>query len=147
MFVPYRDFAALRKSQVQVDPAEEAAAPAPSVETVVPLPDWVDGEFIKGPLPLMWFAKACALPGGRATLSTGLALWFEAGRRRRMSDITLTGPIAKRFQVTRSRKKEALAILEQAGLISVERRPRRNPVVTILWKDEGKRPRPRRRAE
>lgn len=144
--VPYRDFAALRKTQVQVGPAEEGPAPVRSVEPDVPLPDWVNGEFIKGPVRLEWLSKVCELPGGRATLSTALALWFEACRRRRLNRLTLTQAVVERFRVTRSRKSPALAALEEARLVTVGRRSRKNPVVTILWQDEGERPRPPRRA-
>jgi hypothetical protein len=91
----------------------------------------VQGEFVKGPLPMTWLTTASKLPG-KAPLAVGLALWFEAGRRRSMT-VTLTTAILARFGVQdRKAKYRGLCALEQAGLIAVVRVPRRNPVVTIL---------------
>jgi hypothetical protein len=90
----------------------------------------VRGEFLKGPVPLAWLSAASKLPG-KVALAVGLALWFEAGRRRSQT-VTLTSAILARFGVNRKGKYRGLASLEKAGLIEVVRVPRRNPVVTIL---------------
>src|ERR1700683_5280123 len=63
--------ASLRISQVSASPSVE--------KTKIRRPDWVEGEFVKGPLPLSWWAKACSLPGGKHLLGTALAIWFESG--------------------------------------------------------------------
>jgi DNA-binding PadR family transcriptional regulator len=89
----------------------------------------VQGEFLKGPIPLSWLGNAAALPG--KALATALAIMFEVGRRR-SSEITLTTAIVQRFGVSRKAKYRALKHLESAGLITVYRKPHRNPVVTIL---------------
>lgn len=102
-------------------------------------PGWVYGEFIRGPLPLAWWGRVCRLPGGK-TLAVALAIWFLAGLRGRTHDLKLTSAVLKRFGVEdRSAKSRALEALEGAGLIRVERRPGRNPLVTIL-EIEGVRP-------
>jgi hypothetical protein len=106
-----------------------------TIEAPAPTPDnparrRVRGEFLKGPVPLAWLSAASKLPG-KAVLAVGLALWFEAGRRR-SNTVTLTSAILARFGVNRKGKYRGLASLEQAGLIEVVRVPRRNPVVTIL---------------
>jgi hypothetical protein len=90
----------------------------------------VMGEFLKGPIPLPWLTAASMLPG-KAPIVVGLALWFEAGRRK-SRDVKLTSAILERFGVNRKAKYTALESLEKAGLVRVRREPRRNPVVTIL---------------
>jgi hypothetical protein len=105
----------------------EAPAPPPSA---ISARGRVRGEFLKGPVPLAWLSAASKLPG-KAALAVGLALWFEAGRRRSQT-VTLTSAILARFGVNRKAKYRGLASLERTGLIDVVRVPRRNPVVTIL---------------
>jgi hypothetical protein len=91
----------------------------------------LQGEFVKGPLPMAWMTTASKLPG-KSPLAVGLALWFEVGRRRCMT-VILTTAILARFGVQdRKAKYRGLSALEVAGLIAVVRVPRRNPVVTIL---------------
>jgi hypothetical protein len=90
----------------------------------------IQGEFLKGPVPLAWLTVATRLPG-KSPLAVGLALWFEAGRRR-SKKVTLTSAILARFNVDRKSKYRGLASLERAGLVKVVRVPRRNPEVTII---------------
>ena len=88
------------------------------------------GEFLKGPIPLLWLTAAAQL-SGKATIAVGLAIWFESGRRK-SNEVKLTSAILQRFAVKRKSKYSALKSLEDAGLIHVRREPRKNPVVTIL---------------
>lgn len=90
----------------------------------------VEGEFLKGPISLDWLGRASKLPG-KAPLATAIAIMFEVGRRR-SPQVTLTTAILDRFGVNRKAKYRGLKQLEEAGLIEVDRRPRRNPVVTVL---------------
>lgn len=85
-----------------------------------------------GPLPLSWFSRASMIHEGKGILATALAIWFEAGRRRRRDRLKLTGAMVNRLGITPSSKCRALADLEAAGLIRVERHGRKNPLVTIL---------------
>jgi hypothetical protein len=94
-------------------------------------PGWVKGEFLRSRIPLSWLGRACELPG--KALATGLAIWFLSGLRHgRLDGLRLTSATLNRFHVSRSAKSRALKALEEAGLISVRRAPRKNPVVTIL---------------
>ena len=118
--------------QLQLPDWLSAVAPAKPCET-----PWkaakrneVKGEFLKGPIPLTWLTQASTLPG-KAPLSVALATWFEVGRRR-SHEITLTTAICKRFGVNRKAKYRGLSSLEEAGLVSVQRQSRKNPIVTVL---------------
>jgi hypothetical protein len=91
---------------------------------------WVQGEFLKGPIPLDWLGRASKLPG-KAPLATAVAIMFEVGRRR-SPQITLTTAILDRFGINRKAKYRGLEQLEEANLVKVDRRPRKNPIVTVL---------------
>jgi hypothetical protein len=90
----------------------------------------IKGEFLKGPIPLKWLSGAAEL-GGKAPLAVALALCFESGRKRSQV-VTLTSAVLRRFSVNRKAKYRGLEALKEAGLIRVERRPKKNPIVTIL---------------
>jgi len=90
----------------------------------------IQGEFLKGPIPLDWLGRAAGLPG--KSLAVALAIMFEVGRRR-SQQIKLTTAILDRFHVGRKAKYQALKQLEGANLVSVNRTPRRNPLVTVLF--------------
>lgn len=90
----------------------------------------ISGEFLKGPIPLLWLTAA-SNQSGKAPLAVGLAIWFESGRRK-SNEVKLTSAILQRFAIKRKSKYTALKSLEDAGLIRVRREPRKNPVVTIL---------------
>jgi hypothetical protein len=86
------------------------------------------GRFIP-PLPLPWYLRACCLPGKAPVVAA--ALWYLR-RVRKSNPVRLTGAALREFGVTRQAKYRALPALEAAGLISVRRRGRKNPEVTIL---------------
>jgi len=90
----------------------------------------VKGEFLKGPIPLRWLSSAAKLPG-KAPLAVSIAIMFESGRRK-SNEIVLTTAICERFNVNRKAKYRGLKKLEEANLIEVHRRPRKNPVVRII---------------
>jgi len=81
---------------------------------------------------MAWLGRACALPG--KALAVALAIWFLSGLRRgEKVGLKLTGEILKRFDVSdRWKKSRALTALREAGLIEVEQRPGKNPLVTIV---------------
>jgi hypothetical protein len=95
-----------------------------------PKPMRIKGEFLKGPIPLSWLTVASKL-SGKAPLAVALAIWFEAGRRK-SKEVRLTTAVIERFGLDRKAKYRGLSALEKAGLVQVRRKPRRNPVVTIL---------------
>ena len=86
-------------------------------------------KFLKGPIPLDWLLIASKLPG--RTFQVAIALWFLAGVKCNRT-VNLTSRLVKQFGVGRSVKARSLSALEDAGLITVERRRGKNPVVTIL---------------
>lgn len=93
-------------------------------------PRHVGGErFLKGPVPLSWLEAAARLPG--KSLHAGIALWFAAGILR-SANVPLSNVSGHRFGCDRNAKYRALAWLEGAGLVKVERKLGRAPVVTIL---------------
>ena len=85
--------------------------------------------FLKGPVPLPWLETAARLPG--KSLHAGIALWYAAGLMRSAS-VPLSNISGVRFGLDRNAKYRALGWLESAGLIAVERKLGRAPVVTIL---------------
>ena len=85
--------------------------------------------FLKGPVPLPWLEAAARLPG--KSLHTGVALWYVAGLTRSPT-VALSNLSGGKFGLDRNAKYRALAWLESAGLVRVERKLGRAPVVTIL---------------
>lgn len=122
----FDDLDRLRLSAEQTDSKSTTATKVVSKQP----PARFKGEFLRGPIPLAWLTVAANLPG--KALAVALAIWFESGRRRGSKTIILTTAILDRFAVGRKAKYRALQHLENAGLVVVNRQPRRNPVVTIL---------------
>jgi len=76
-----------------------------------------------------WILRAARLPG--KSLHLAIALQFKAfdqGKRQ----VELGNVVWQRFGVDRNSKYRSLAWMESAGLIAVERKIGRAPVVTIL---------------
>jgi hypothetical protein len=96
----------------------------------------VKEKFLRGPIPLVWLEQACQLPG-RAPLAVALAIWWLRGMRDRFDRLPLTSDSLRRFGVfNRQAKDRGLRALERAGLIRVERRQGKNPMVAILGVSE-----------
>lgn len=93
--------------------------------------------FLKGPVPLPWLQAAAALPG--KSLHAGIAIWYSAGLAR-SSSVLLSNVAGEAFGMDRNAKYRALAWLEKAGLIKVERRRGRSPTVTIVHANAGGEP-------
>jgi hypothetical protein len=92
----------------------------------------IEGEFLRGPIPLSWLSVAAKI-GDTAALQVALALWWERGRRNAL-EIRLTTALLSRFMDVKDRRKKTRGIkaLEDAGLISVVREPRKNPMITLI---------------
>src|SRR5262245_52827324 len=85
--------------------------------------------FLKGPVPWRWLLEAMALPG--KALAVGLMLWQLRGMAGRDPVLfCLTRAAADGVPTTTARR--AVRALEDARLVSVERRPGRGLEVTIL---------------
>ena len=86
------------------------------------------GCFLKGPIPLDWLSAAARLPG--KSLHVGIALWFMGGLTKSRV-VPLSNITSLRFGLDRNAKYRALAWLEEAGLVAVERKLGRAPIVTL----------------
>src|SRR5437870_3990955 len=86
------------------------------------------GRFIP-PMPLDWFERVSRLPGKAPVVAT--LLWYRS-KREGSATVTLTQVFLNTFGISRQARYRALQSLEAAGLISVQRRPRKSPVVTVL---------------
>ena len=89
------------------------------------------GNFIKGPIPLHWIRVALNL--APCALRVSVILWYISGLRRSETFI-LSNVMLKDFNLNRHTKYRGLKLLEEAGLIEVERRFKKNPKVTIKMK-------------
>ncbi len=85
-------------------------------------------EHLRGPIPLDWLSAAAHLPG--KSLHVGIALWFVGGLQKSRI-VPLSNITSLRFGLDRNAKYRALAWLEEAGLIAVERKLGRAPIVTL----------------
>jgi hypothetical protein len=52
----------------------------PKEQKISSKPPKIQGEFLKGPIPLAWLGRAAKLPG-KASLATALAVMFGTGQR------------------------------------------------------------------
>jgi hypothetical protein len=78
------------------------------------------------------FRTLARLPGKALAVYLVLAL---KSRQARSKTVPLSTTTLHRFGLTRNDKARALPHLEAAGLLTVERRPRKNPVVTLVNKE------------
>ncbi|MCP4780425.1 MAG: hypothetical protein GY877_06645 [Hyphomicrobium sp.] len=83
---------------------------------------------------LDWLMIAAQLPG--KFLHLGVALW-AIGQMHNSRAVPLSNITSLRFGLDRNAKYRALAWLEEAGLISVERKAGHAPLVTILEARSG----------
>jgi DNA-binding transcriptional ArsR family regulator len=81
-----------------------------------------------GPIDVAWVRQAAQL--GVTALLVGLALWYLKGLRRTNSFILSNLMIAE-WGVQPDAKRRALRKLEKAGLITIERREKRSPLVSL----------------
>jgi hypothetical protein len=87
--------------------------------------------YIGGPVPLTWVERAVVLPGKAWHVAS--ALWFVGIRSRNKSaTVRLTTKTLRRFGLNRHTVYRALASLEGAGLVRVERQIGCRLSVTIL---------------
>ena len=87
------------------------------------------GHFVKGPICTEWLSIAGNLPG--KTLQVGLALWLAKGVERK-ARFKFTPKWYGMFELSPATVSRSLQRLRESGLIRVENRPGRAPVVTML---------------
>ncbi len=86
-------------------------------------------KFLKGPIPLDWLSTAANLPG--KSLHVAIAIWFTASLKKSPT-VSLSNLASLPFGLDRNAKYRALQWLEAAGLIAVDRKLGRSPMVTLL---------------
>jgi hypothetical protein len=89
----------------------------------------VQGLFIKGPVPMPWLKQAYE-QGGPA-LYLGNCLWLLRGMRK-SDTFVVSNVFLQEHGIKPDAKWRALRKLERAGLVRVERRGKRSPMVTIV---------------
>ena len=92
------------------------------------------GRFLKGPIPWNWLQAAGRLPG--KALHVGLVLWLRSGIQK-STRVQLSQKILREMGIGRHSVYRGLKALEKAGLVEVERRSGRLPVVNILGDQSG----------
>lgn len=97
-------------------------------------PKLLPGRFVKGPIPLAWLSLAATC--GRKGLHVALAVWYRVGITG-SSQVKLSAGTLERFSVDSRTANRILAQFEAAGLVTVERKPGRAPLVTVLATDDG----------
>jgi hypothetical protein len=92
-------------------------------------PPPVRDKFIAGPIYVSWVCQASRL--GVKSLLVGLALWHLKGLRRD-NGFLVSNLMLQEWGIQPDAKRRALRALEKAGLITVERRGKRSPRVTLV---------------
>jgi hypothetical protein len=81
-------------------------------------------------LPLSWAAEASTATNCQKAM---VWLWLvHRMRKTKTNTVTMANGALAKYGISRRVKSSALRQLEEAGLITVERRPRKTPVVTVL---------------
>lgn len=113
-----------------IDPAHYRLIGQKGKRSTTRLPRPRAGErFLKGPIPMDWLSTAARLPG--KSLHVAIAVWFTASLNK-SATVPLSNLAGLPFGLDRNAKYRALAWLEEAGLIEVERKLGRAPIVTLL---------------
>ncbi|MFL2807782.1 MAG: hypothetical protein ACJ0DG_01810 [bacterium] len=101
-------------------------------------------EFIRGPLPLKWFQRASNI--SRTAGVVGLIIWRIAyqrklwgidSQRKTSGPIKVTNQTCMKWGVCANSKNAALRLMEEAGLIRLELKRGRSPVVQIIDDELG----------
>ena len=101
-------------------------------------------EYIRGPLPLKWFQKASTI--SRTAAMVGMIIWRDAyqrklwgydSQRRTSGHIKVTNQTCKKWGVCGNSKNTALRLMEEAGLIRLDTKRGRSPVVQIIDAELG----------
>ena len=104
-------------------------------------------EYVRGPLPLKWFQRASSI--SRTAGVVGLIIWKIAyqrklwgydSQRRTSGSIKVTNQTCMKWGICGNSKNTALRMMEEAGLIRLDLKRGRSPLVQIidneLWSSE-----------
>jgi hypothetical protein len=91
----------------------------------------MQGRFIAGPVDVAWLSRARKL--GVTALWVGLGLWHLRGLKRSNTFI-VSNIMMESWGVSADAKSRALRGLEKENLVTIERRGKRNPRVTLVLK-------------
>ena len=103
-------------------------------------------EYVRGPLPLKWFQRASTI--SRTAGEVGLIIWRIAyqrklwghdSQRRTSGVIKVTNQTCMKWGVCGNSKNTALRLMEKAGLIRLDLKRGRSPVVQIIDAELGDR--------
>ena len=101
-------------------------------------------EFIRGPLPLKWFQKASTV--SRTAGVVGMIIWRIAyqkklwghnSQRRTSWPMKVTTQTCMKWGVCGNSKNTALRLMEKAGLIRLDLKRGRSPIVQIIDNELG----------
>ena len=96
-------------------------------------------EYVRGPLPLKWFQRASTI--SRTAAVVGMIIWRDAyqkklwgygSQRRTSGHIKVTTQNCMKWGICGNSKNTALRLMEKAGLIRLELKRGRSPVVQII---------------
>lgn len=85
--------------------------------------------FLKGPIPMQWLSEVANYPG--KTLNVAIALCWLDGMVNGQP-FKLTQKAVKMMHINRDAQRAGLSRLEQAGLITVTRKPGQRPMISII---------------
>jgi DNA-binding transcriptional ArsR family regulator len=100
-------------------------------------PKPVRGKFIAGPVDVAWVCEASHL--GVKALLVGLSLWHIRGLRKSNTFI-VSNLMVRGWGIEPDAKSRALRALEKAGLVTIARRGKRSPRVTLVVRNTANEP-------
>ncbi len=86
--------------------------------------------FIKGPIDLEWISRVALIPG--KSLNVGLALMYLSGLTKSTDDLRLSQKHLNHFNITRKSANRVLGLMEDQGLVEIERAQGRKHRVKII---------------
>ena len=101
-------------------------------------------EYVRGPLPLKWFQKASTI--SRTAAVVGMIIWRIAyqkklwghnSQRRTSWPMKVTTQTCMKWGVCGNSKNAALRLMEKAGLIRLDTKRGRSPIVQIIDNELG----------
>ena len=101
-------------------------------------------QYVRGPLPLKWFQKASTI--SRTAAVVGMIIWKIAyqkklwgydSQRRTSGAMKVTNQTCMKWGVCGNSKNTALRLMEEAGLIRLDTKRGRSPIVQIIDNELG----------